>query len=160
MASSIGYTVHQTWLASILCAIWSYYWNEDKSMIGAQTLDMMIFRSSGETPCSAWRLTASAANYQAEHGIPTLEQQIIMSEVWASIILHWAPTVSGKSEAFLWDWPTWADPPSWNSESWWGTSVLYLLVASAQHLSKCPRWSTVKEAFVIHSSTNFFNFYL
>ena len=56
-----------------------------KSMIEAQTAVMMICWSSGGMPHSAWQLTASAyalvVNYQAEHGIPCLDRQIILSEI-------------------------------------------------------------------------------
>ena len=57
-------------------------------MIAAQTSDMMICRSSGGTLHSAWQLTASAVNYQAERDIPPSDRQLILSEVWASIILY------------------------------------------------------------------------
>ena len=62
-----------------------------KSVMEAQTSDMMISRSSGGMSRSAWQWTASAdvsvVNDQAEHGIPRSGQQSTMSEVWTSIIL-------------------------------------------------------------------------
>ena len=36
-------------------------------MIKAQTSDMMICRSEGGMPCSAWKLAAEVVNCQAEH---------------------------------------------------------------------------------------------
>ena len=41
-----------------------------KSMMKAQTSDVMICRSSGGMLHSAWQLTTSAVTSQAEHGIP------------------------------------------------------------------------------------------
>ena len=35
-----------------------------------------------------------SVSYQAEHSIPPSDRQIIMSEVWASIILYWPPYTS------------------------------------------------------------------
>ena len=52
-------------------------------MIETQTLDMVIGWSSGGMPRSAWQLTASAypsaVSYQAEHGLPPSDRQIILS---------------------------------------------------------------------------------
>ena len=57
-------------------------------MIKIQTLDMMICQFLGEMLHSTWQLIASALSavsavfsYQAEHGIPPKDRQIIMSEV-------------------------------------------------------------------------------
>ena len=57
-----------------------------KWMIVTQTSDMMTYGSSGGMPRSAWPL--SAEPFQAQHGIPPEDRQIIMSVVSVSIILY------------------------------------------------------------------------
>ena len=57
-ASSVGYTVQQTWLASILSAILSHHWNEDKindqgSDLGHDDLSIL---ARNATFCSAWSI--------------------------------------------------------------------------------------------------------
>ena len=62
-----------------------------KSMIRVQTSDMMIGRAEGEMTClrGNWPTAhASAVNYQAGHGIPPFDRQIITSEVSDQIILY------------------------------------------------------------------------
>ena len=63
-----------------------YYWNEDKiDDQGSDLEHVLLTLWKNATFCLA---NALEVNFPAEHGIPPSDLQIIMSEVWASIILY------------------------------------------------------------------------
>ena len=86
--STVGCTVYQTWLAFVSSVILLCYWNEDKIDDQGSYLrhdDLLILGRNAAFCLAIDRL--GLVSYQAEHSIPPSDRQIIMSKVWAMIIL-------------------------------------------------------------------------